>query len=125
MTTAPERGTVTVRRAIPEDAVAIRQVAHDAWRVTYHDLIGGEPVERFLAQAYTPDRVALRIDRHETFVGAVEGGDASGVDAFVEAMLEGDHAHIVAFYTRPGLAVQFVFDGIRDRQLLAPLAGHA
>ena len=25
----------------------------------------------------------------------------SGVDAFVEAMLGGDHAHIVAFYTRP------------------------
>ena len=101
MTAAPERGTVTVRRAVPDDADAIRQVAHDAWRATSHDLIGEEPVERFLAQAYTPERVALRIERHETFVGSIEDGDASGVDAFVEAMLEGDHAHIVAFYTRP------------------------
>ena len=89
MTAAPERGTVTVRRAELADAAAIREVAHDAWRATYHDLIGAEPVERFLAQAYTPERVALRIERHETYVAAVSGGDRSGVDAFVEAMRRG------------------------------------
>jgi GNAT superfamily N-acetyltransferase len=119
MTTAPERGTVTVRRAQPRDAAAIREVAHDAWRVTYRELIGEEPVERFLAQAYTPERVALRIERHETFVAAVEGGDASGVDAFVEAMAEGDHAHIVAFYTRPGERGQGIGSALLDRVVTA------
>ena len=102
MTAAPERGIVTVRRAVPGDADAIRQVAHDAWRATYGDLIGEEPVERFLAQAYTPDRVSLRIERNETFVASLVDGDLSGVDGFVEAKRDGDHAHIVAFYTRPG-----------------------
>ncbi len=115
MTAAPERGTVTVRRAQPDDAAAIREVAHDAWRVTYHELIGEEPVERFLAQAYTPERVALRIERHETFVGAVDGGDASGVDAFVESMLGGDHAHIVAFYTRPSARGLGIGSALLDR----------
>src|SRR5262245_44873691 len=103
MTAAPERRTVTVRRATAADADAIREVAHAAWRATYRDLIGDEPVERFLAQAYTPERVAIRIERHETFVAATDGGDPSGVDAFVEALVEGDHAHIAALYTRPGI----------------------
>jgi GNAT superfamily N-acetyltransferase len=119
MTAAPERGTVAVRRAQLADAAAIREIAHDAWRVTYHDLIGEESVERFLAQAYTPDRVALRIERHETYVAAVDGGDRSGVDAFVEAMAEGDHAHIVAFYTRPGARGQGIGSALLARVVTA------
>ena len=119
MTAAPERGIVTVRRAVPGDADAIREVAHDAWRVTYHDLIGEEPVERFLAQAYTPERVSLRIERHETFVAALVDGHTSGVDAFVEAMREGDHAHIVAFYTRPGARGQGIGSALLDRVVVA------
>jgi ribosomal protein S18 acetylase RimI-like enzyme len=119
MTAAPERGIVTVRRALADDADAIRAVAHDAWRATYHDLIGEEPVERFLAQAYTPERVSLRIERHETFVAALVDGDASGVDAFVEAMHEGDHGHIVAFYTRPGARGQGIGSALLDRVIAA------
>lgn len=119
MTAAPERGTVTVRRATLDDAAAIREVAHDAWRATYRDLIGEEPVERFLAQAYTPERVALRIERHETYVAAMDGGDGSGVDAFIEAMLQGDHAHIVAFYTRPGTRGRGIGSALLNRVVAA------
>jgi GNAT superfamily N-acetyltransferase len=119
MTAAPERGIVSVRRARAGDADAIRDVAHDAWRATYHDLIGKEPVERFLAQAYTPERVSLRIERHETFVASLADGDASGVDAFVEAMRQGDHAHIVAFYTRPGARGQGIGSALLDRVITA------
>ena len=119
MTAAPERGTVTVRRATLDDAAAIREVAHDAWRATYRDLIGEEPVERFLAQAYTPERVALRIERHETYVAALDGGDRSGVDAFIEAMLQGDHAHIVAFYTRPGTRGRGIGSALLNRVVAA------
>jgi GNAT superfamily N-acetyltransferase len=104
MTDTTERTAagVFVRRALPADAPAIREVAETAWRATYSDLIGPEAVERFIAQAYTPERVARRIDRHDTFVAARPGGDASGVDAFVESFVEDDHAHIAAFYARPG-----------------------
>ena len=104
MTDTGERAAtgVVVRRAIPADAAAIREVAQAAWRATYTELIGADAVERFIAQAYTPERVARRIDSHETFVAGAAGGDPSGVDAFVESFVEDDHAHIAAFYTRPG-----------------------
>ncbi len=46
--------------------------------------------------------MARRVDRHDVFVAATAGADASGVDAFVESLLEDEHAHIVAFYARPG-----------------------
>ena len=104
MTDTTERTAagVLVRRAMPGDAAAIREVAQAAWRATYSDLIGVDAVERFIAQAYTPERVARRIDRHDTFVAAGPDGDGSGVDAFVESFVEDDHAHIAAFYARPG-----------------------
>lgn len=101
-TTARAATGVVVRRARPQDAPAILEVAQAAWRVTYTDLIGPDAVERFIAQAYTPERVARRIDRHDTFVAASPDGDPSGVDAFVESFVEDDHAHVAAFYTRPG-----------------------
>ncbi|HKF85910.1 MAG TPA: GNAT family N-acetyltransferase [Candidatus Limnocylindrales bacterium] len=101
MTAAPERRTVVVRRARPDDGPAIREIGHAAWRQTYVALIGEAAVEAFLAKAYTPERVALRIERHDTFVAGFDGGDQSGVDAFVQALHEDDHAHIAAFYTRP------------------------
>jgi GNAT superfamily N-acetyltransferase len=101
-TTARTAAGAVVRRAVPDDAPAIREVAEAAWRATYTELIGSDAVERFIAQAYTPERVARRIDRHDTFVAAGPSGDASGVDAFVESFVDDDHAHIAAFYTRPG-----------------------
>jgi GNAT superfamily N-acetyltransferase len=92
---------VTVRAAAPADAAAIREVATDAWRATYAELIGADVVERFLAQAYTPERVALRIERHDVFVAGAEGGDPSGVDAFIDSLVEDGHVHIAALYARP------------------------
>ena len=104
MTDTTERTAtgVVVRRAVPDDAPAIREVAETAWRATYTDLIGAAVVDRFIAQGYTPERVARRIDRHDAFVATGPDGHPSGVDAFVESFVEGDHAHIAAFYTRPG-----------------------
>jgi GNAT superfamily N-acetyltransferase len=103
VTAAPEGRTVVVRRARPDDADVIREIAHAAWRQTYVPLIGEAAVEGFLAHAYTPERVALRIERHDTFVAGLSGGDGdrSGVDAFVQAVHEDEHGHIAAFYTRP------------------------
>ncbi|HEX5827065.1 MAG TPA: GNAT family N-acetyltransferase [Candidatus Limnocylindrales bacterium] len=89
---------ITVRRATAADAPDILEIATAAWRATYAGLIGDETVERFLAQAYTAERVGLRIERHATFVAGA--GDA--IEAFVETLIEEDgRAHIVAFYARP------------------------
>ncbi|HEX5827782.1 MAG TPA: GNAT family N-acetyltransferase [Candidatus Limnocylindrales bacterium] len=89
---------ITVRRAAPADAPAILEIAVAAWRATYAALIGQDAIERFLAQAYTPERVTLRVDRHPTFVA----GTGRGIEAFVETLVEPDgRAHIVAFYARP------------------------
>jgi GNAT superfamily N-acetyltransferase len=101
MTDAPPRGPVSVRPATPDDAPAIRDVGMSAWRATYSGILGPEAVERFLAVAYSPERVVLRVERDALFVGSMAGGDPSGVDAFIESLVEDGHAHIVAFYTRP------------------------
>jgi GNAT superfamily N-acetyltransferase len=98
---ARARGPVTVRPATPADAHAIRDVAVTAWRATYPDLVAPDAIERFLAQAYTPERVALRVQRHDAWVAGLVDGDPSGIDAFVESLVDDGHAHIVAFYTRP------------------------
>jgi GNAT superfamily N-acetyltransferase len=98
---ATPRGPVSVRPATPDDAPAIRDVGMSAWRATYSEILGPDMVERFLAVAYSPDRVALRVERDDLFVGSVAGGDPSGVDGFIETLVEDGHAHIVAFYTRP------------------------
>jgi GNAT superfamily N-acetyltransferase len=101
MTSAPPHGPVTVRPATPDDAPAIRDVGMAAWRATYTELLGAAAVERFLAVAYSPERIALRIARDDLFVGGVAGGHPSGIDAFIESLIEDGHAHIVSFYARP------------------------
>jgi GNAT superfamily N-acetyltransferase len=101
MTVAPPRGPITVRRATAGDARDVRDVALAGWRATYAELLGVDAVERFLATAYSPERVSLRIERDDLFVAGAPGGDTSGIDAFIESILEDGHAHIVAFYARP------------------------
>jgi ribosomal protein S18 acetylase RimI-like enzyme len=110
--TAP---AVTVRRAVPADVPLILEVAHAAWRATYPDLLGADAVERFIAAAYTPERVALRIERHTVFVAGSGGLEPASVDAFVESVVEDDgRAHIVALYTRPGLRGQGLGTALLD-----------
>ena len=74
MTSAPPHGPVSVRPATPDDAPAIRDVGMAAWRATYSELLGADAVERFLAVAYSPERIALRIERDDLFVGAWRAG---------------------------------------------------
>ena len=92
---------LAARPAVAADAAAVRDVGISAWRATYADLVGSDAVERFIGLAYTLERIASRIERDVMFVAACPGGDPSGVDAFIEAVIEDDHAHIVAFYARP------------------------
>jgi len=119
MTDAVRRVPVTVRVASPDDAPAIRDLALAAWRATYADLIGADVVERFLAQGYTPERVVLRIERHDVFVAGSADGDQSGVDAFIDCVVEDGHAHIAALYTWPSLRGRGL-----GTALLARVVGH-
>ena len=95
---ASRPASILVRAAVPGDAAAIREVATAAWRSTYAGLIGDETIERFIATAYTIERVATRIDRHVVLVaGAGEGP----VEAFAETRTQDDHVQVVAIYAHP------------------------
>jgi GNAT superfamily N-acetyltransferase len=91
--------SVQVRRAVESDAAAIRSIAHDAWRDTYAGLLRDETIEWFLARAYSSERVALRIERHETWVA--EADDV--VAAFAETAIEPDRVTLVALYADPAV----------------------
>jgi GNAT superfamily N-acetyltransferase len=92
---APPR--INVRRATPSHAPAIRAIADAAWRVTYRDLLRPETIDWFLERAYSEERVALRIERHETWVADL--GDE--VAAFAESAIEPDRVTLVAIYADP------------------------
>ncbi len=92
---APPR--ISVRRATPSHAPAIRAIADSAWRATYLDLLRPETVDWFLDRAYSEERVALRIERHETWVAEV----ADQVAAFAESAIEPDRVTLVAIYADP------------------------
>jgi GNAT superfamily N-acetyltransferase len=102
-----------VREATPADAPAIRAVAIAAWRATYRGLVPKRAIERFVARAYSPERVALRIERHDVLVagrepaarrGRAEGEPAApapAVEAFAECAPHDDHLQLVAIYALP------------------------
>ncbi len=97
MTRVPDAPAITVREALPADAPRIREVAVAAWRDTYARLIGSEAIELFLAQAYSEERIGLRIARHDVLIAP-----ANDVQAFAEITHRGDHAQVVAIYAHPG-----------------------
>ncbi len=90
---------IRVRRATPSHAAAIRDIAHAAWVETYRDLLRDETIEWFVERAYSEERVALRIERHETWVAEIDGR----VAAFAETAVEADRITLVAIYASPGM----------------------
>jgi len=90
---------IRVRRATPSHAPAIRAIADAAWRDTYRDLLRPETIDWFLDRAYSEDRVALRIERDETWVAELD----DVVAAFAESAIEPDRVTLVAIYADPGL----------------------
>ena len=93
-----EEPAIEVREATPADAEAVREIAAVAWRATYAGQLDAESIERFIAAAYTPERVALRIERHVVLVAGAPDGP---VEAFVELAEHDDHVQLVAFYAHP------------------------
>ena len=91
------RARIRVRRATPSHAPAIRDIAHDAWRDTYRDMLRADTIEWFLERAYSEERVELRIERHETWVAELDGA----VAAFAETAIEPDRVTLVAIYVDP------------------------
>jgi len=95
---ASHPASVRVRRATSSDVPAIRTIAHAAWRDTYAGLLRDETIEWFLARGYSDERVALRVERHETWVAEADGI----VAAFAETAVEPDRVTLVALYADPG-----------------------
>jgi GNAT superfamily N-acetyltransferase len=108
---------IVVREAEPGDAAAIRGVALAAWRATYDGLLDADVVERFLAQAYTEERIALRIERHAVFVAGVA---PVSVEAYVECAEHDDHVQVVAIYALPDARGR----GLGSALLAAVVAAH-
>ena len=61
-------------------------------------LIADESIERFIATAYTIERVVTRIERHVVLVAGATDGP---VEAFAETVTQDDHVQVVAIYARP------------------------
>jgi hypothetical protein len=99
VTVPAEEPAIEVRDATPADAAAVREIAAVAWRATYAGQLDAESIERFIAAAYTPERVALRIERHVVLVAGAPDGP---VEAFVELAAFEDHVQLVAFYAARG-----------------------
>lgn len=94
--------SILVRPAVPADIDAIRAIAAAAWRTTYVVLIDAGAVERYLAQAYAPERLEVRLGRDEVLVAVLpERATGSPPDAFAEIVDQGDHVQLVAIYTWP------------------------
>ena len=91
------RPSIRVRRATGSDAPAVRRIAHDGWWATYRGLLRDDTIEGFLDRAYSEDRVALRIERHEMWVAEVDGA----VALFAETSIEADRVTLVAIYADP------------------------
>ncbi len=89
-----------VRAARPDDVPAIREVAVRAWWATYGGRMLDETIERFLAAAYTEERIGVRIERHEVRV-AGSAADATAVLAFAEVATHEDHLQLVSIYVLP------------------------
>ncbi len=115
-----------VRAARPADAPAIREVAVLAWRATYAGRVADGTIERFLATAYSEERIGVRIHRHDVLV-AGRHGRAAAVEAFAEVASHADHIQLVAVYTLPSVRghglgtalVQAVRSAYPDRDLAA------
>jgi GNAT superfamily N-acetyltransferase len=119
-----------VRQATAADVEAVRTVAIAAWRATYRELIPRRAIERFLERAYAPERVALRIERHDVLVAgrspaSVRDGAPVGahvdpaIEAFAECAPEDGHLQLIAIYTLPrarsrGLG-SALLDGVLER----------
>jgi ribosomal protein S18 acetylase RimI-like enzyme len=108
---------VAVREAVPSDAASIREVALAAWRATYAGLLEPEIVERFLARAYTEQRIGLRIERHAVFVA---GRPPAEVEAYAECATHDDHVQLVAIYAHPDALGR----GLGSALLAAVVAAH-
>ena len=94
--------SVVVRPAVPGDLEVIRSIAAAAWRTTYVGLIDPHAIERFLARAYAPERLEVRLGRNDVLVALLPGRDPDGPpDAFAETVDHGDHVQIVAIYAWP------------------------
>lgn len=106
-----------MREASAADADAVRAVALASWRATYRGLIPRRAIERFLERAYTSERVALRIERHDVLVAGREPAAVRGrsgargrsapapaeiaVEAFAECAPEDGHLQLIAIYALP------------------------
>ena len=109
----PARSPISVRRATPSHAAAIREIAQSAWRATYRGMLKDETIEWFVERAYSEERVALRIERHETWVAELDGVVTAFAETAVEPA-EPDRVTLVAIYANPGMRGRGIGSALLD-----------
>ncbi|WP_147804712.1 GNAT family N-acetyltransferase [Alkalicoccus halolimnae] len=75
------REEIVIRKALPADIPHIQNIALETWHDTYDDLIPREVQDKFLAEAYSDERMPGRIERTSLFV-AEENGEVVGFANF-------------------------------------------
>jgi ribosomal protein S18 acetylase RimI-like enzyme len=97
--------SVTVREGEPGDLESVRRVARRAWEAAYGDVLGGETVDRAMAEWYSVEVVRERLTREAgLFLVAVAGGsdgDTGEVVGYVDVLLRDGDAVIGALNVHP------------------------
>jgi GNAT superfamily N-acetyltransferase len=88
---------IEVRRAGPDDAAEIREVAVASWRDTYAGHLRPETTEAFLDRSYSFERLERRI-RDDLFLVALE---EPRLVAFPNPRPEEERLDLLAIYARP------------------------
>ena len=95
--------TVEIRRGVPADIDAIREIATAAWNEAHAPIVGSDTVGEFLATYYDHESFRERLERDAAML-AVAADPDDGVRGFAFATLPDDGrstAHLGQLYVAP------------------------
>jgi hypothetical protein len=89
--------SILIRRATPEDALALRDVAERMWQLSYGHIMRPETITTFVGLMYTRAQVLARINGNIYFV-ADDDGEIVG---FADARIDGGRIFLLGVYAVP------------------------
>lgn len=77
--------TVRIRRADPDDASAVREVARESWRAAYEGILDAETIDRKIDEWYDVDSLADSVEREEGAFLMATDAESDDVVGFAQA----------------------------------------